>query len=327
MSLIVGYVWSTDSMYTNCCRWLINDFTFKKITNEVRSPIFHTTLLNQKYYWQLYAKNERKEDKDYLSVFLFNRSNIILNGSIRFTIFINDNPVEISSETNDCVIESNKGFGLRRFVESSTIKEAMLANFNHLVILCEIKYNSEKTRKKKLQMNLEVQRLKEFHMRMSSLFPNPEFSDIKFTFNEPDSLPLHLHKYVMANSSPTLANIFRSRPQLRILEIKKVKCKVFIEMVWYAYTGKLPEYFEVDLFRELMLAAKLYKMDRLEILCQAALCSEVSVENIFESLEIAQNYGVKQLQERASEYIAFNEIKVISEITEFPKLSNDDLNF
>lgn len=316
MSLTYGKVCPVRPRY----KWTLNSFTLQSIEDKVQSPVFSTTCLNLKYTWQLYLypDGKRAEDKGYLSIFLYNRSNVNFTASVCFSILNKNNEVLTSSDTDEHEISKNKGWGLHQFVKYSTIRNDVLANNDTLVVICEIVFNDhsndEETRRKELQQTkMDALRIREFDMQ-AQLMLDGKFSDVTFLI---DGKTMKLHKCILAKSSPVFAEMLEVKVENSTIEIKDVKYEVFVELAWFAYVAKVKVIDEIA--GDLLAAADKYKIDGLKVLCEMALCDQLSVDNVFESLRLAEIHGTEKLKTKAIEFIVASG-QDIAEKAEFQRL-------
>lgn len=322
MSPNCGKVCPTCTCYHQSYRWTITNFTLKSQKKKIQSPVFSSKCCNVKYTGQLYLypNGKRVEDEDYLSVFLYNRSNEIFTASVRFSILNKEHEIlQRSSEIDEHQIAKNKSCGLYQFVKLSTIINDVLANNNTLVIACEIIYNDEEKRKKKLQTKMDELRVREFNMQ-EILLQDGQFSDVTFIIDDLRTDPLELHKCILAKSSSVLADMFELNPEKRTIEIEDVKYNVFIEVIWFMYVGKVEDI--TDMEGDVLAAADKYKVDGLKLLCEMALCDKLSVDNVFGNLRLAEVYGAEKLKTKAIEFIASNGEVLINK-PEFQELPAD----
>ncbi|XP_023608207.1 speckle-type POZ protein-like isoform X4 [Myotis lucifugus] len=85
------------------------------------------------------------------------------------------------------------------------------------------------------------------------------------------------------------------------VEINDVDPEVFKEMMRFIYTGKAPN---LDKMADnLLAAADKYALERLKVLCEEALCSNLSVENVADTLVLADLHSAEQLKAQAIDFI------------------------
>lgn len=85
------------------------------------------------------------------------------------------------------------------------------------------------------------------------------------------------------------------------VEINDVDPEVFKEMMRFIYTGKAPN---LDKMADnLLAAADKYALERLKVMCEEALCSSLSVENVADTLVLADLHSAEQLKAQAIDFI------------------------
>ncbi|XP_073161475.1 speckle-type POZ protein-like isoform X2 [Lepidochelys kempii] len=85
------------------------------------------------------------------------------------------------------------------------------------------------------------------------------------------------------------------------VEINDVDPEVFKEMMRFIYTGKAPN---LDKMADnLLAAADKYALERLKVMCEEALCSNLSVENVADILILADLHSAEQLKAQAIDFI------------------------
>ncbi|XP_076793599.1 speckle-type POZ protein-like isoform X4 [Arvicanthis niloticus] len=85
------------------------------------------------------------------------------------------------------------------------------------------------------------------------------------------------------------------------VEINDLDPEVFKEMMRFVYTGKAPN---LDKMADnLLAAADKYALERLKVMCEEALCSNLSVENVADTLVLADLHSAEQLKAQAIDFI------------------------
>nr|XP_021505894.1 speckle-type POZ protein-like isoform X1 [Meriones unguiculatus] len=85
------------------------------------------------------------------------------------------------------------------------------------------------------------------------------------------------------------------------VEINDLDPEVFKEMMRFVYTGKAPNLDKMA--DDLLAAADKYALGRLKVMCEEALCSGLSVENVADTLILADLHGAEQLKAQAIDFI------------------------
>ncbi|XP_053313053.1 speckle-type POZ protein-like [Spea bombifrons] len=115
------------------------------------------------------------------------------------------------------------------------------------------------------------------------------------------------HKAILAARSPVFGAMFEHEMVERIknrVEIIDVEPDVFKEMMCFIYTGKAPNLDKMA--DDLLAAADKYALERLKVMCEEALCSNLSVENAAEILILADLHSADQLKTQAVDFINYH---------------------
>merc|ERR1712083_449340 len=73
------------------------------------------------------------------------------------------------------------------------------------------------------------------------------------------------------------------------------------DMLRFIYMGKAPNL--DSMAADLLAAADKYALERLKVMCEEALCNNLSVENVSEVLILADRHSAEQLKAQAIEFI------------------------
>lgn len=85
------------------------------------------------------------------------------------------------------------------------------------------------------------------------------------------------------------------------VEITDMDPEVLREMLRFIYTGKAPNLEKMA--DDLLSAADKYDLERLKVMCEEALCSNLSVETAADVLILADMHSAGQLKAHAIDYI------------------------
>ena len=79
------------------------------------------------------------------------------------------------------------------------------------------------------------------------------------------------------------------------VEVKDVEPEVMAELLRFIYTGKTAANLE-SMAADLLAAADKYALERLKVMCEAALCDGLTVETLSDVLQLADLFSAKQLK-------------------------------
>ncbi|XP_031225072.1 speckle-type POZ protein-like isoform X6 [Mastomys coucha] len=154
---------------------------------------------------------------------------------------------------------------------------------------------------------------------LGNLWENTRFTDCCFFVRGKE---FKAHKSVLAARSPVFNAMFEHEMEectklipswsasllvdeasllVNRVEINDLDPEVFKEMMRFVYTGKAPN---LDKMADnLLAAADKYALERLKVMCEEALCSNLSVENVADTLVLADLHSAEQLKAQAIDFI------------------------
>ncbi|XP_020042350.1 speckle-type POZ protein-like isoform X4 [Castor canadensis] len=136
---------------------------------------------------------------------------------------------------------------------------------------------------------------------LGNLWENTRFTDCSFFVRGQE---FKAHKSVLAARSPVFNAMFEhemEESKKNRVEINDLDPEVFKEMMRFVYTGKAPN---LDKMADnLLAAADKYALERLKVMCEEALCSNLSVENVADTLVLADLHSAEQLKAQAIDFI------------------------
>jgi speckle-type POZ protein len=136
---------------------------------------------------------------------------------------------------------------------------------------------------------------------LGALFERSSFSDVTLAVGGRD---FQVHKALLAARSVVFNAMFEhemeERKQNRV-EITDVDHNVMAEMLRFIYTGKASNLDKMA--DELLAAADKYALERLKVMCEEALCTSLTVDNVCEILVLADLHSAEQLKTHAMDFI------------------------
>ncbi|KAL5510493.1 hypothetical protein EMCRGX_G006049 [Ephydatia muelleri] len=112
------------------------------------------------------------------------------------------------------------------------------------------------------------------------------------------------HKAVLAARSPVFSAMFEhemEESRKNRVEISDLDQEVMQEMLAYIYTGKAPNLKKMA--NSLLSAADKYALDRLKVMCEEALCANLNIENVSDTLVLADLHSATQLKAMCIDFI------------------------
>jgi len=136
---------------------------------------------------------------------------------------------------------------------------------------------------------------------LSSMLESQKFSDVKLAVNGHE---FYAHKAILASRSPVFAAMFEhemeEKKQNRV-DITDMEHEVLKEMLKFIYSGKVTQLEKMA--DDLLAAADKYDLERLKVMCEEALCSNLAVDTAAEVLILADMHSANQLKAHAIDYI------------------------
>ncbi|CAN6334040.1 unnamed protein product [Urochloa humidicola] len=120
------------------------------------------------------------------------------------------------------------------------------------------------------------------------------------------------HKAMLATRSPVfMAEFFGQMKEkdARVVEIRDMDAAVFKAMLRFVYTDAVPELEEnaaeaITLAKHLLVAADMYELDRLKVMCERRLALGLDVSEVASTLAIAEQHNCPRLKAKCIEFIA-----------------------
>ncbi|KAG9508484.1 Protein roadkill, partial [Fragariocoptes setiger] len=295
--------------------WTIHNFSFcrEEMGETLKSSTFSAGA-NDKLKWclRINPRGLDDESKEYLSLYLLLSSisskqerEKEVKAKFKFSILnAKREEVKIMESQRAYKFVQGKDWGFKKFVKRDFLLDESngLLPDDKLTIYCEVNVVAESVNISG-QSNTTQFKVPECRLSadFSSLFDNPEFSDVII---HADGREFHAHKNILSARSPMFRGMFshdmKEMRQNRVEE-PDIKPDVLEEMLRFIYSGKAPNLDK--LAEDLLSASNKYQLDRLKILCEEALSTNLSVETAADVLIIADMYNATQLKSQTIEFI------------------------
>lgn len=290
--------------------WTINNFSFcREEMGEVLKSSTFSAGTNDKLKWCLRVnpKGLDEESKDYLSLYLLlvscNKTEV--RAKFKFSI-LNAKREETKAMESQRAYRfvQGKDWGFKKFIRRDFLLDEAngLLPDDKLTLYCEVSVVADSVnisgQTNSIQFKVPECRLSE---DLGGLFESQKFSDAILCVGKEE---FYVHKAVLAARSPVFAAMFQhemeEKKQNRV-EITDVDPVVLREMLRFIYTGKSSNLDKME--ADLLSAADKYDLERLKVMCEESLCSNLSVESAAEVLILADMHSANQLKAHAIEYI------------------------
>ncbi|CAK6448899.1 unnamed protein product [Pipistrellus nathusii] len=293
--------------------WTISNFSFcrQEIGEFIQSSTFSSEANDQlKWCLRVYPKGQDEESKDYLSLFLVLVSSpkTIFFAKFQFFILIDKGEEIFKIKFNEghhvYRFVQGKDWGFKKFIPRDVLldEDNSLLPEDKLTLFCEVSVVQDSItisgqNHRKMVKVPECQLASE----LGGLWENSWFTDCCFCVAGQE---FQAHKAILAARSPVFRAMFGHVMQESItnrVEIIDMEPGVFKDMMCFIYTGKAPN---LDKMADgLLAAADKYALERLKVMCEEALSSQLSVENAAEMLTLADFHSADQLKTQAVDFI------------------------
>ncbi|KAM5151933.1 speckle-type POZ protein-like isoform 2-T2 [Mantella aurantiaca] len=278
--------------------WTINNFSFcREEMGEVLKSSTFSSGPNDKMKWCLRVnpKGLDDESKDYLSLYLLLVScpKSEVRAKFKFSL-LNAKREETKAMESQRAYRfvQGKDWGFKKFIRRDFLLDEAngLLPDDKLTLFCEVSVVQDSVNISG-QSNANNLKVPECCLAedLGNLWETTRFTDCSL--------------YVGARS-PVFNAMFEhelEENKQNEVDIHDVEPKVFKEMMRFIYTGKAPN---LDKMADnLLAAADKYALERLKVLCEEALCSNLSVENVADVLILADLHSAEQLKAQAIDFI------------------------
>lgn len=264
---------------------------------------------NDKLKWCLRVnpKGLDEESKDYISLYLLlvasNKAEV--RAKFKFSI-INawrEETKAMESQRAYRFVQA-KDWGFKKFIRRDFLLDESnnLLPDDKLTIFCEVSVLADCVNVSG-QMNsvqFKVPKCK-LSQDLGDLLEDEKLTDVALAIGNKE---FRAHKAILAARSPVFAAMFEHNMKERRLNkvvITDVTDDVFREMLRFIYTGKVQNL--PNMADTLLAAADKYDLERLKIMCEEALCTNLSVENAATVLILADLHNAEQLKAQTIDFI------------------------
>ncbi|XP_044762351.1 speckle-type POZ protein B isoform X2 [Coccinella septempunctata] len=290
--------------------WTINNFSFcREEMGEVLKSSTFSAGANDKLKWCLRVnpKGLDEESKDYLSLYLLlvscNKSEV--RAKFKFSI-LNAKREETKAMESQRAYRfvQGKDWGFKKFIRRDFLLDEAngLLPDDKLTIFCEVSVVADSVnisgQSNTIQFKVPECRLSD---DLGLLFENQKFSDVTLSVSGRE---FQAHKAILAARSPVFQAMFEHEMEERKhnrVDILDVDHEVLREMLRFIYTGKASNLEKMA--DDLLAAADKYALERLKVMCEEALCTNLSVDNAAEILILADLHSADQLKAQAIDFI------------------------
>ncbi|XP_060249302.1 speckle-type POZ protein-like [Meriones unguiculatus] len=316
---LVAESWGSTqiTVQTFSFRWTISNFSFclEGMREAIESATFSSGA-NDKLQWLLkvHPNGSDEDSKDYLSVHL------VLLRCPKSPVWAKFHFWIINAEGEKCQglwsqivfrFVPGKGWGFKKFILRDFLlsQAERLLPEDHLTLLCKvyIVQDSFSIPGQKTTSAIKVPSCSLMD-ELGALWKNSLFTDCCLLVSGQE---FWAHKAILAARSPVFRAMFEhelEEGQKNRVEIKDLEPHVFKEMMGFIYTGKAPNLHTMA--AGVLAAADRYGLERLKIMCEVAICRDLSVENAAHTLILADLHSAEQLKMKALDFITVHASEV-----------------
>ena len=295
--------------FTSSFQWTIKKFRQRcaKYERMLESPIFSSGPGRDHYKWQL------KMDPSYSSVSLHlrlvSKPDDNSRASVEMAIYAKGKQ-EYIKESESEKLESNKELGFSDFIGRDKLFTSYYGYLvdNSLTIYCKVTVFlfANVTHTTGSRYSVAVPEC-DVSTHFGSLLSSEEFSDVTLVVGRKE---LKAHRLVLSARSPVFKTMFqvnmREKSTNRV-EITDIELPVVQEMLTFIYTGNSPKLNLKDMASKLLFAADKYQLGHLKLMCQEALSHKLTVENVSQTLALAEMHNATQLKAVCRDFIYHND--------------------
>uniref|UniRef100_UPI00358DE3EC speckle-type POZ protein isoform X2 n=2 Tax=Myxine glutinosa TaxID=7769 RepID=UPI00358DE3EC len=290
--------------------WTINNFSFcrEEMGEVVKSSTFSAGT-NDKLKWCLRVnpKGLDEESKDYLSLYLLLVScpKSEVRAKFKFSI-LNAKGEETKAMESQRAYRfvQGKDWGFKKFIRRDFLLDDAngLLPDDKLSLFCEVSVVQDSVNISG-HSNMTTLKVPECRLAndMGDLWESNRFTDCCLCVCGRE---FNAHKAILAARSAVFNAMFKhemEETKKNRVEIKDVEPEVFKEMLRFVYTGRAPNLEKMA--DDLLAAADKYALDRLKVMCEEALCVNLSVENAADTLILADLHSAEQLRAHSIDFI------------------------
>ncbi|XP_075835309.1 speckle-type POZ protein-like [Microtus pennsylvanicus] len=290
------------------CRWTIRRFRFimEERRDSIRSPTFSTGD-NNKWCLRLHPKGVDEESSDYLSVNieLLSSPKSPIKAEIKFWIInAKGEKYEPVTSLEDFSFLPGYQRGYRLFVLRDFLLDhsRCLLPEDHFTLYCMgiLAPYSYRIPDDSTEPRIQVPKGL-LGDDLGKLWKNSSFTDCCLVVAGQE---FRAHKAILAARSPVFRAMFEhdtEESRKNRIEIHDLKPEVFKAMMDFIYTGKEPVLHSMA--DAVLAAADKYGLERLKVMCERALCKDLSVENAAHTLFLADRHSTGQLKTQVLNFI------------------------
>ncbi|XP_055461414.1 speckle-type POZ protein-like [Psammomys obesus] len=298
-----SYKWTISNLY----------FYLNGMREVIRSPVFSSGDNDQvKWFFTLHLNGFYEESRDYLSVYLVLLSCPKSPIWAKFQFWILDANGEKRYSVESQGVKSFLPYehrGFKKFIlqEFLLSRAQWLLPDGRLTFFCKVSMGHDVFSLSRHTSAIKVPSCS-LTDELGELWENSLFTDCCLLVSGQE---FWAHKAILAARFPVFRAMFQhdmEERQKNHIEIKDLEPQVFKEMMGFIYTGKAPNLHTMA--PGVLAAADRYGLEHLKVMCEDALCRDLSVENAAHTLILADLYSAEQLKMQTLDFITVHASEV-----------------
>ena len=289
--------------FTSSFQWTIKKFQQRCAKKErtLESPVLSSGPGRDHYKWQL-----KLDPSHYSSVSLHlklvSKPDDNCRASVEMAIYANGKK-EYGKESESEKLDSNTEVGFSSFIDRNQLFTKYLVD-NSITIYCKVTVflfaNVKHTTGSRYSIAVPEC---DVSTHFGSLLSSEEFSDVTLVVGSEE---LKAHQLVLSARSSVFKTMFQVDMKEKLtnhVEIMDIELPVVQEMLTFIYTGNSPNLNLENMASKLLFAADKYQLVRLKRMCEEALSCKLTVENVSQTLALAEMHNATQLEAVCRDFI------------------------
>ncbi|XP_048547925.1 BTB/POZ and MATH domain-containing protein 1-like [Triticum urartu] len=263
------------------------------------------------YNWniRLYPDGVMKDYAGKGSVFLHHLCSPDSKGvRTKFTLSVLEKHGQVTRALVDHIFpraHTSDGFGYTRFFDNSKLKTMPDLYYGSLTIRCVLTIIKES--RTELKTNLAVAPPSNLQEHLRHMHVDGDGADVTFSVR---GQLFNAHRCLLAARSPVFkAELFGPMKEnsTRCIEIDDIEPQVFEALLHFIYTDCMMDGYEegkTENLQHLLVAADLYGVERLRVMCEGKLCDSVNLKTVATTLTLAEQHNCGVLKKACIEFVA-----------------------
>ncbi|XP_062520159.1 speckle-type POZ protein B-like [Corticium candelabrum] len=289
--------------------WTINNFSYCgfEVGETLKSSTFTSPHCeHMKWCLRVNPKGLDHDSKDYLSLYLLlvACNNSEARAKFKFSILNHKGEERKAMESQRAYkFVQGKDWGFKKFIRRDFLMDesnGLLPN-DRLTIYCEVGV-AEDSENISGSAHIEVPNCG-LKMDLGIMLERQLLSDVVLTVGTKE---FPAHRATLAARSPVFCAMFdheMEESRKGRVQITDVQSDVLQEMLRFIYTSEIAQEKLEKMATELLAAADKYQLDRLKVICEDVMRTNLSVENAADILVLADRHNGTQLKSLAIDFI------------------------